>query len=118
MPERFVGRDVLCFVDNEAACSALVRGSSSSHDVEMLVQAFHVSLASLSAHAWIEWIDSKSNPSDGLSRTGLQDEWTRARTEWLPSEAKEPPWHLFNADLPGWIETLGARLVRNFGRET
>ena len=25
---------------------------------------------------WHEWIDSDSNPADGLSRDGLQDEWT------------------------------------------
>ena len=26
--------------------------------------------------AWFEWIDSDSNPADGLSRDGLLDQWT------------------------------------------
>ena len=27
----------------------------------------------LRARVWLEWIDSKSNPADGLSRLGLSD---------------------------------------------
>ena len=33
----------------------------------------------IQTQTWYEWIDSDSNPSDGLSRAGLQDAWTLAQ---------------------------------------
>ena len=29
--------------------------------------------------AWYEWIDSDSNPADGLSRDGVSDQWTMSQ---------------------------------------
>jgi len=29
-----------------------------------------------SCAVWYEWIDSASNPADGLSRDGIKDQWT------------------------------------------
>ena len=45
----------------------------------------------LECRVWIEWIDSKSNPADGLSRLGLLDPWTQGQG-WELSEAAQPPW--------------------------
>ena len=69
-------RDVLIFVDNEAAVSALIRGASRVADAAQLSELFHALLLKLAARAWVEWVDSDSNPADGLSRRGLQDPWT------------------------------------------
>ena len=69
-------RDLLWFVDNEAATSALIRGARSQEDVHEIAQYAQYLLHTLQARAWIEWIDSGSNPSDGLSRHGVCDLWS------------------------------------------
>ena len=70
------GHDLLWFIDNEAAASALIRGSCRPSDVHRIAQFSHVLLHGLGCRTWIEWIDSDSNCSDGLSRLGLADPWT------------------------------------------
>ena len=62
------GRDILIFVDNEAAASTLIRGASKEEDVQNLAHQFHWQLLHLGSRAWIEWIDTGSNPADGWSR--------------------------------------------------
>ena len=81
--------DVLWFVDNEAAVASLIRGGSSQADVHTMVQLAHYLLQHFWIRVWFEWIDSHSNPSDGLSRAGLLDSWTQLQ-----------PWHLFEYDFP------------------
>ncbi len=70
--KQFRGRDVIWFIDNEAACAALIRGSNSAEDVQDVAEtaAFFSSL--LDARVWYEWIDSASNVSGGLSRVGTR----------------------------------------------
>ena len=72
-PHIFKGYDVLWFIDNEAAMSSLVRGGARPEDVGRIAAAAHVLMLELDCRAWFEWIDSDSNPSDGLSRLGLED---------------------------------------------
>ncbi len=81
--------DVLWWVDNEAAVAALVRGTSSQDDVHEVSQATHLVLHQLSSRVWWEWIDSSSNPSDGLSRSGLADVWSQ-KQQWNLSEIQFP----------------------------
>ena len=105
--EELRGSDILAFVDNEGAASALIRGTSSQTDVGAVVHAVHWLLFSLGARLWVEWIDSDSNPSDGLSRDGLLDEWTQAQG-WLLSEGRQPPWsQRFDVHKEICSETLG-----------
>jgi hypothetical protein len=75
----FAGADILWFVDNESATSALVRGTSSQDDVHEIAQSAQFLLFSRGCRAWFEWIDTESNPSDGLSRLGVCDPWTLAQ---------------------------------------
>ena len=75
--ESFRGRDFIWFVDNAAAVSTLIRGSARPEDIDHIAAAVAFQNASLNHRAWYEWIDSESNPADGLSRDGLQDAWTR-----------------------------------------
>ena len=105
-PGKFRGRDVIAFVDNEAACAALVRGSASCPDVESICQTLHLTCAYLGCRWWVEWIDSDSNPSDGLSRAGLKDAWTVAQS-WTLAEAAVPPWESCQQDILLWLGTLG-----------
>eukprot|EP00435_Cladocopium_sp_Y103_P038090 s83_g10.t1 len=79
LPEVLAARGILWFIDNESAVSTLVRCASSQCDVHEIAQYSHYLLHMLRSRVWYEWIDSDSNPSDGLSRLGLEDEWTQSQ---------------------------------------
>ena len=53
--------------------------------------AAHLMMGDLDCDIWWEWIDSDSNPSDGLSRAGLQDAWTLLQ-EYVLHEVKDVNW--------------------------
>ena len=89
LPNSICGRDVLWFVDNEAAAAAMIRGSSGSRDVDQIVQLAFLQFHLLNTRAWIEWINSSSSPSAGVSRGGLEDEWT-CDQGWSLSYARLP----------------------------
>ena len=79
------------FVDDEAAASSIIRGAPRCEDVGDIVQSLHWLLLKYSIRLWVEWIDSKSNPSDGLSRDGLDDSWT-LQQGWSLDWGSLPPW--------------------------
>ena len=97
MAAHLQGRDVVWFIDNEAAASAGIRGGSAESEVDIMMQVAHILWMRLSCRVWIEWVDSHSNPADGLSRLGLADPWTLTQN-WHLSESREPPW---SADMTG-----------------
>lgn len=88
-PSLLRGQDVIWFFDNEAAVSAIIRASTAEEDVLILVHQAHLQFHELQMRTWVEWVDSASNPSDGLSRLGLLDEWTLAQ-KWQVSEYAFP----------------------------
>ena len=53
--------DAVFFVNNEAACAASIRRSSTQSDVGAVVNAVHWMLFSINCRPWFEWIDSASN---------------------------------------------------------
>jgi hypothetical protein len=77
------------FIDNKAACSLLVKGTSSHSDLSSIACITHLLLASLSCRCYFEWVDSEANLADGLSRDGLEDAWTKSQG-----------WDLQQAQLP------------------
>lgn len=77
--DRLRHQDLLWFIDNEGACSALIRGASRQPDVHLIAQFSSLLLHSLGSRSWYEWVDTESNCSDGLSRDGLRDAWTAAQ---------------------------------------
>ena len=83
------GRDIVWFGDNEAAVSALVRGSSSQEDVHEIAQFAQFLFSDLCVRVWFEWIDTFSNPADGLSRLGVLDPWTQSQN-WILQEFPFP----------------------------
>ena len=54
----FEGRDVIWFLDNEAAVAATVRGASGQPDDELMVQTAHLMWLHLRARIWIDWADT------------------------------------------------------------
>ena len=106
-PTTLESHDLLWFVDNEAAVSTLIRGTTSELDVHLIAQCSLVRLARLGCRLWLEWIDSESNPSDGLSRAGLDDERTQQQG-WSLMEFDFPQ-GLDHASLLEWLETLSSQ---------
>ena len=82
------GREVIWFVDNKVARATLIRRASSQEDVTAVAEVVFILSLKLDCRVRFEWIDSKSNPLDGLSRDGL------ACPEWglWAKEARQPPW--------------------------
>ena len=66
--ERIRGRNVIFFIDNQSVCGVLTKGVSKSRDLQHLSTAWHILCAQLGCRVWIEWVPSKSNPADILSR--------------------------------------------------
>ena len=84
------GRDVIAFCDNASAVSALIRMSSKSEDVQTIAELFTVLCLKAECRCWVDWVDSESNPADGLSRAGVHDRWTLAQG-WELAEPKALP---------------------------
>lgn len=74
-PSHFRGRRGIWFIDNIAALMSLIRGRSSSSDLDRISSMIHVALFALRCWAWWEYIPSKSNWSDSISRLGFDDPW-------------------------------------------
>lgn len=80
---------MLYFTDNQASAASLIRVTSSEEDVLFLVQQVHLRFLAMHSRVWYEWLDSESNPSDGLSRLGLADPWTLSQP-WQVREFSFP----------------------------
>ena len=74
--EHFRGRRGIWFIDNIAALMALVRGRSRHEDLDNLAGAIHAAMFSLEVWIYFEWVESKANWSDGISREGPEDLWS------------------------------------------
>ena len=61
-------RDVLVFVDNDAAKACFVRGISVARDSDRIANEARLLAAELGAACWYERVPSPSNPADGPSR--------------------------------------------------
>ena len=74
-PKLLFQEDAIWFVDNQAALSAAIRSGCRETDVHEIAYAAATLRTRLSFRCWFEWVDSDSNPSDGLSRVGLRCEF-------------------------------------------
>ena len=63
-PEVLVGRLVHHFIDNRAARSGLIKGSSGKADSARIINAMHVELLALRAQTWFNFVYSEDNLSD------------------------------------------------------
>ena len=60
-----------------------MRGYSTKADTAAIVAAVHIACAQRDVRIFYFHVDSDSNPSDGLSRDGVKDEWTLQAAERL-----------------------------------
>ena len=63
------------FIDNNGALGALVKGSSSVHQQDLIMGETWSRIARLRVSAWFDRVDSSSNPVDGLSRKNFSGVW-------------------------------------------
>ena len=75
LPDEMRGKRGIWFIDNTAALMALIRGRSNSPDLDKLAGSIHAALFAMQIWMYFEWVESKSNWADGISREALEDEW-------------------------------------------
>ncbi|CAE7261257.1 unnamed protein product, partial [Symbiodinium necroappetens] len=75
----FRGRRGFWYIDNVAALMSLIRGRSSSPDLERLAQLIHLAMFALRTSFSFEYIPSKTNWADAVSRVGFSDAWLHQR---------------------------------------
>ena len=92
----FRGRRGIWYIDNLAALMCLIRGRSEVEDLEKLSHLIHVALFSLNVWIYWEWIPSKSNWADAISRLGVTDPWYQ-NNHFLPFWSS---FDIFLLDLP------------------
>ena len=94
-PSRFRGGRGVWYIDNVAALMCLIRGRSDSPDLERMANLIHVALFALQTWIFWEWIPSKSNWSDSISRLGWRDPWHRMHHfKCLPAYFPASLWRL------------------------
>ena len=62
------GRRVVLYVDDDAALSTLVKGTSTSLPSARLANELWQCAALLGLHLWVDRVPSRSNPADAPSR--------------------------------------------------
>ena len=72
--DRLRGKDLIYFIDNQSVCACLTKGASKSRDIQHLSTAWRSMCHDLGCRVWIEWVPSKSNPADILSRHHKSEE--------------------------------------------
>ena len=87
-------RDAIWFVDNMGALSASIKGGSREVDVHLIALAAASLRTPLAFRPWFEWVDSDSNPSDGLSRLGVSCDL--CETQGWPASEFELPIEIFS----------------------
>ena len=97
-PDLFKGSDVVWFVDNESAASSLIRGAARPEDIDKISVMASLRANRLRSRIWWEWIDSDSNPSDGLSRAGITDSWT-LQQNWDLTDLGDVDWSFVFRDV-------------------
>ena len=92
------GKHGLWFIDNVAALMSLIKGRSSTAELDLMSGAVHAILCGLGCATYFEWVQSADNWSDGISRAGLRDPWMW-RYEFRPA-VSAPLLLLFQLPVP------------------
>ena len=67
--ERIREREVLFFIDNSVALYSMVRGGSNQRAVARCTHLMGITCLNHTCKVWFEFVDSKSNWADSISRT-------------------------------------------------
>ena len=107
--DRLRGRQVIWFVDNVAAATAMTKTCSPTEDCSAMTL-----LVALQSGLWLEYVHTKQNPADWPSRGGLADPEVRRRLQdgsWQAADLPPVDWEpLLNTDLAAAfaaVTTLG-----------
>ena len=93
--DRLRGRLVTWYMDNTSACAALVKASSPQFDSSAMALVAGLQAQANGSLVWVEYINTKQNPSDCLSRGGLADPVARRKLRsgaWVAREVGAIPW--------------------------
>ena len=77
-PHRFRERRGVWCIDNVAVLMTLIKGRSDSPDLEVMSGIIHALLFAYKTWIFWEWVPSKSNWTDSISRLGWNDPWFKA----------------------------------------
>ena len=69
------GASSVWFIDNVAALMALVKGSSGSHSLDQMAKIIHLACFAIHSVPYFEYVESKANWADEISRVGAQGNW-------------------------------------------
>ena len=106
------GMHGIWFVDNIAALMSLIRGRSNNDELDSMAGAIHGLLFALRRACYFEWVQSKDNWSDGVSRQGEHDP-LHAPPAALPPHRQGLPVRLSALDtLVPWMECSHRESVR------
>ena len=83
-PQILEDREVIHFVDNSAALSALVKGYSPVGDSIKLTCDYWLRAAKHRLNLWVDRVESKSNISDDPSRFNVEKEMERIGARYTP----------------------------------
>ena len=72
------GANTIWFIDNVAALMALVRGSSNSRSLDQMAKLVHLACFAIRSVPYFEYVESKANWADEISRKGTQGNWAPA----------------------------------------
>ena len=74
LEDELSGKSIFWFIDNQSALTAMIKGASPIQDNSAMALVLALQMARAMIHCWYEFVDSKANPADGLSRDGWKDE--------------------------------------------
>ena len=115
-PAIFEHRDVIWFLDNQAALGSLIRAASKPSDVNYLSLLTGLVFAVLNARPWYEWVPSASNVSDPLSRLGFFDPGVQTAIssgQWQHLNLS-PDWSLMQPNMKAIADLITALGKKNF----
>ena len=101
-------RDIVWMVDNTAALGGVVKGASGLAVSEQLIATFWMLAFALDLRLWLEYVDSKGNWSDGISRDFGEDKYS-ADNDFV-TRAVESPLAWYTTDInASWRNALTLR---------
>ena len=103
-------RDILWYVDNSVVLASMCKGASHSQAVDQGATSLHLILAGLRARVWWEYVETKSNWSDKLSRD-LYDVWlVQQGFDVQRYELQSWPWTISNHALAEYAGSVVSAL--------
>jgi hypothetical protein len=105
-------RDVLFFCDNQPALACLIKAASSKRDCAFMALACSLFFMHSNSRVWYEYVDTKQNLADCLSRKGWEDPEVIIQLRngaWIPLD-HAPCWEKLLGELPDLLEFCGSAL--------